>query len=175
MPVSVFVGVSLDGFIARADGSFDFLPDDCEPHGFEEFIAGVDAIVMGRNTYDVVMKFPAWPYEQKRVVILSGGALEIPAALRKTVEHMSGAPREIIAKLAAAGARHLYVDGGITVQRFLREGLVDRITITRAPVLIGQGIPLFGSLPADVKLEHISTKTYRPGLVTSEYRVLRPA
>ena len=139
MSGTVFVGTSLDGFIARKDGSFDFLPDDPEPHGFEEFLASVDALVMGRNTFETVMRFDAWPYGEKRVVALSSRPLDLSHA-RGKVEQMAGEPAEIVAKLAASGARHLYVDGGITVQRFLRAGLIQRLIVTRVPVLIGEGI-----------------------------------
>lgn len=173
MTVSVFVGTSLDGFIARANGSFDFLPDDCEPPGYEEFFATVDAVVMGRNSFEVVLPFPAWPYGKKRVVVLSSHPVDLSSVRNGVVEQMSGEPAEIVAKLAATGAHHLYVDGGITVQRFLRAGLVDRITVTRVPVLVGSGIPLFGSLPHDVHLRHIATQSYPSGLVKSEYAVIR--
>ena len=173
MTVSVFVGTSLDGFIARRSGSFDFLPEGGgEPHGYDEFIATVDAIVMGRNTWDVVLGLPAWPFADKRVVVLSSRPVDLTPAAGHPVEQMTGTPAEIVAKLAASGAHHLYVDGGITVQRFLKAGLVDRITITRVPVLIGDGIPLFGVLPGDVRLRHVATQQYESGLVKSEYEVL---
>lgn len=168
MTISVFVGTSLDGFIARPDGTFDFLPDDPEPHGFEEFMASIDALVMGRNTFEVVLPFPEWPYGDKRVVVLSSRPLDLSAA-KSTVEQMSGAPADIVARLAASGANHLYIDGGITIQQFLRAGLVDRLIVTRVPVLIGQGIPLFGSLPHDIRLQHVATRAFPSGLVQSEY------
>jgi dihydrofolate reductase len=170
--VSVFVGTSVDGFIARRDGSFDFLLPFTEPHGFEEFLASVDAIVMGRNTFETVLPMDEWPYGNKRVVVLSSRPLEVSDAKDIRVEHMQGDPAEIVAKLDASGARHLYVDGGVTIQRFLLAHLVNRLTITRVPVLIGEGIPLFGSIPADVQLRHIATHQYRSGLVKSEYEVL---
>ena len=174
MTVSVFVGTSLDGFIARRSGAFDFLPEGGgEPHGYTEFMATVDAVVMGRNTWDVVLGLGAWPFVGKRVVVLSSRPVELSAAGQQSVEQMSGSPGEIVANLAASGAHHLYVDGGITVQRFLQAGLVDRITITRVPVLIGDGIPLFGYLPSDVRLRHVATHQYASGLVKSEYEVLR--
>jgi dihydrofolate reductase len=173
MTVSVFVGTSVDGFIARSNGSFDFLPaDGGEPHGYEEFMASVDALVIGRKTFETVLGLAAWPYGQKRVVVLSGRPVDLSAARGGVVEQMSGAPAEIVAKLAAGGAHHLYVDGGITIQRFLRAGLVQRIVITRVPVLIGDGIPLFGALPHDVRLLHIATRHYPSGLVQTEYQVV---
>lgn len=172
MMISVFVGVSVDGFIARRDGALDFLPTDCEPHGYEEFIATIDALVIGRKTFETVLGFPEWPYGDKRVVVLSSRPLDFSAVSGRNVEQMAGAPQEIAAKLAARGVQHVYVDGGITIQGFLRAGLVDRLTMTRVPVLIGDGIPLFGSLPRDVQLQHLATHTYPSGLVKSEYRVL---
>jgi dihydrofolate reductase len=170
MKVSVFVGTSLDGYLARKNHTFDFLPDNPESHGYEEFIESVDAIVIGRNTFEVVCGMGGWAYGKKRVVVLSSRPLDI-SKIDGQVEQMSGEPAEIVAKLEATGAKHLYVDGGITIQRFLRAGLVTRMIITRVPVLIGEGIPLFGSLPHDVKVRHVSTKNFPSGLVTSEYEV----
>ena len=171
MTVSVFVGTSVDGFIARANGDLDWLPaGGGEPHGYDEFIASVDAIVIGRNTFETVLAFEAWPYADKRVVVLSSRTVDLSAA-KGVVEQMGGPPAEIVSRLAASGAHHLYVDGGITVQRFLRAGLVQRLVITRVPVLIGEGIPLFGSLPGDVRLRHVATRHYPSGLVQSEYHV----
>ena len=176
MSASVFVGTSLDGFIARPDGTFDFLPaDGGEPHGFEEFMASVDSIVMGRNTFETVMGMDGWFYGTKRIAVLSSSALDLSAARARgaVVEQMSGPPADIVARLAASGAQHLYVDGGDTVQRFLRAGLIDRFVITRVPVVIGEGIPLFGKVPHDVKLRHVTTRAFPSGLVQSEYEVVR--
>ena len=171
MKASVFIGTSLDGFIARANGEFDFLPaDGGEPHGYEEFMATVDTIVIGRKTFETVLGMSPWPYGKKRVVVLSSRPLDFSAA-KGAVEQMSGSPAEIVSKLAASGAQHLYVDGGITIQGFLRAGLIQRLVITRVPVLVGDGIPLFGTLPHDVRLRHIGTKQYPSGLVSSEYEV----
>lgn len=172
MTASVFIGTSLDGFIARHNGSFDFLPaDGGEPHGYAEFFASVDALVIGRKTFETVLTFPEWPYGDKRVVVLSSRALDFSVVRGGKVEQMSGAPADIVAKLAATGAHHLYIDGGITIQEFLRAGQIQRLIITRVPVLIGEGIPLFGTLPRDVKLRHIATQAYTSGLVKSEYEI----
>lgn len=173
MRASVFVGTSLDGFIARPNGAFDFLSAggaDTEPHGFEEFYATVDALVMGRNTYDVVLPFPSWPYGQKPVFVLSSRPLPPPPS-GAVVERLSGAPKDVAAQLESRGFEHLYVDGGATIQAFLRAGLIQRLVISRVPVLIGAGIPLFGSLAADVPLRHVATRQYPGGLVQSEYEV----
>ncbi|MFZ0954144.1 MAG: dihydrofolate reductase family protein [Candidatus Sulfotelmatobacter sp.] len=172
MIISVFIGTSVDGFIARLDGRLDFLPEGGgEPHGYNEFIAGIDAIVMGRKTFETVLGFPEWPYGKKRIVVLSSQRMNLSAARGAVVEQMSGDPAEIVAKLAGSGARDLYIDGGITIQRFLRAGLIQRLIITRVPVLIGEGISLFGSLPGDVRLLHIATQQYPSGLVKSEYQI----
>jgi dihydrofolate reductase len=173
MTISVFVGASVDGFIARSNHDLDWLPEGGgEPHGYEEFMASVDALVIGRKTFGKVLTFQPWPYGRKRVVVLSNHPLDLSKAIGGVVEQMAGNPAEVVARLAETGASNLYVDGGITIQGFLRAGLVNRLIITRVPVLIGQGIPLFGNLPHDVRLQHINTKQFPSGLVQSEYHVL---
>jgi len=173
MNVSVFVGVSVDGFIARPNHGLDWLPvGGGEPHGYEEFMATIDALVIGRKTYEKVLTFDSWPYASKRVVVLSSKPLDLSKAVGGVVEQMAGSPGEVVTQLAASGASNLYVDGGITIQGFLYAGLVQRLIITRVPVLIGSGIPLFGTLPADVHLSHVATRHFPSGLVQSEYLVL---
>lgn len=173
MTVSIFIGASVDGFIARPNDDLDWLPEGGgEPHGYDEFMVSVDALVIGRNTFEKVLTLGAWPYGAKRVVVLSSHPLDLSQAVGGVVEQMSGTPDEIVSQLAASGAHNLYIDGGITIQGFLRAGLVQRLIITRVPVLIGAGIPLFGTLPHDVRLDHISTRHFPSGLVQSEYHVL---
>ncbi|MGD0051436.1 MAG: dihydrofolate reductase family protein [Vulcanimicrobiaceae bacterium] len=172
MTASVFIGTSVDGFIARRNGDLDWLPESGgEPHGYDEFMAGVDTIVIGRKAFETVLSFEVWPYGDKRVVVLSTRPVNLSAVVGGVVEQMAGSPTEIAAQLAASGARHIYVDGGITIQGFLRAGLIRRLVITRVPVLIGEGIPLFGALPHDIRLQHVMTRHYPSGLVTSEYNV----
>jgi dihydrofolate reductase len=173
MTVSVFIGTSVDGFIARPNGDLDFLPPGGgEPHGYDEFMADIDALVIGRKTFETVLGFPEWPYGNKRVVVLSSSPIDLTAVKGGVVEQMAGHPAEIVSRLAATGAHNLYVDGGITIQRFLRAGLIQRLIITRVPVLIGEGIPLFGSLSHDTQLRHVATRHYQSGLVQSEYDVV---
>ena len=172
MKASVFIGASVDGFIARANGGLDWLPDDPEAHGYEEFIASTDVIVFGRKTFETVLGFGSWPYGDKRVVVLSSNPVDFSQVPGAVVEQMGGEPADVVAQLEATGAQHAYVDGGITIQRFLRAGLIQRMIITRIPVLIGDGIPLFGSLPHDVRLRHIVTRDYPSGLVQTEYEVV---
>ena len=170
----VFIGTSLDGFIARPNGQLDFLPPGGgEPHGYNEFIAQIDTLLIGRKTYETVLAFEEWPYGGRRVVVLSSSSLDFSKVRGGRVEQMGGTPEEIAAKLEATGAKTVYVDGGITIQRFLRAGLIERLTITRVPVLIGEGIPLFGTLPKDIRLKHNATRSYKSGLVQSEYEVVR--
>jgi dihydrofolate reductase len=133
-------------------------------------MATVDALVIGRNTYETVLAFDSWPYGIKPVFVLSTRPLA-PAPPGSVVERMSGDPAEIVGQLTARGVEHIYVDGGITIQRFLRAGLIQRLIITRVPVLLGEGIPLFGPLESDVVLEHVGTRHYSSGLVQSEYLV----
>lgn len=172
MKISVFIGTSVDGFIARSNGELDFLPPGGgEPHGYDEFIATVDALVIGRKTFETVLAFPTWPYGDKRIVVLSGRSIDLSSVRAGIVEQMGGPPAEIVSKLAVRNVQHVYVDGGITIQRFLRAGLVQRLIITRVPVLIGEGIPLFGTLPSDIRLRHVATQEYPSGLVKTEYLV----
>jgi dihydrofolate reductase len=164
--------VSVDGFLARLDHALDFLDSgEQEPHGFEEFYASVDVVVIGRKTFEVVLTFAKWFYGKKPVVVLSSCPLDFSSVKGGVVEHMSGKPTEIVKQLKSRGFKHAYIDGGITIQRFLAAGCIDRLVITRVPVLIGAGIPLFGAVPRDISLRHVATRCYNGGLVQSEYEV----
>jgi dihydrofolate reductase len=170
MRASVFIATSLDGFIARENGALDWLPPNGgEPHGYIEFMATVDALVIGRKTFETVLTFDDWPYGEKPVVVLSSRPADLVAPANAVCEMMAGSPREVVARLAERGMKHLYIDGGVTIQRFLEAGLIQRVIITRIPVLLGSGIPLFGSLSRDIRLEHVATRSYPSGLVQSEY------
>jgi dihydrofolate reductase len=172
---TVYIATSLDGFIAREDGAIDWLDHGLdgadEDYGFAEFMKTVDAMVMGRKTFEVVKAFPTWPYGKKPVFVLSSKRVDIPKELAKTVSHMGGKVDAIVNALAAREMHHLYVDGGVTIQRFINAGAIQRIIITRIPVLIGSGIPLFGKLERDVRLKHVGTRSWDSGLVQSEYTV----
>jgi dihydrofolate reductase len=177
MRATVYIATSVDGFIAREDGGIDWLPEGGgeegdEDYGYQDFVDSVDAIVMGRSTYELASSFGSWPYGEKPVVVLSSRRVVIPEAIARTVEAMSAAPREVVRRLAQRGFGHLYVDGGRTIQGFLGEGLIDRLILTKVPVLIGSGIPLFGALPHDVGLRHLETLQFDNGLVQSKYEVL---
>lgn len=174
---SVFIATSLDGYIARADGRIDWLEaanaavppgEDC---GYAAFIATIDALVMGRNTFDLARTFPAWPYGDLPVYVWTRrpGPPDAPATVRFT----SDAPADLVMALGAAGHRRLYVDGGLTIQAFLRAGLIDDLTVTTIPVLLGAGKPLFGALDGDVALRHVATHAYPFGFVQTRYEVVR--
>lgn len=179
MTCTSFIATSMDGFIAREDGGIDWLtelePPPGEDYGYAAFMATVDVLVMGRNTYEKMLTFPEWYYGDKPVVVLTRGELEIPKRLKKTVSTMHADPVAVVAELHQKGARHLYVDGGVTVQGFLNAGLLDQFIITRIAILLGRGIPLFGRTPGDVKLKHLETQTFSTGFVQSRYDVLRSA
>ena len=177
MPITghVFIATSLDGFIARPDGTLDWLISRSAPeedHGYTTFIAGMDCILMGRGTYEAVLGFPDWPYTLP-VLVLSKSLAGQPApdALRDKVSFADLTPQQAMQRLATQGHRRAYIDGGQIVQSFLRAGLIADMTITTAPVLIGQGRPLFGTLPQDIALVHQATTAFPSGLVQSRWRV----
>lgn len=176
----VFIATSLDGFIARPDGALDWLTGVAPPtedHGHEEFLSRMDGVVMGRGTYEALLGFGIpWPFA-KPVVVLSRSlsAADLPADLRGRVEVTSEAPRPLFQRLAQQGWHRAYVDGGAVIRAFLAEGLIADLVLTRAPVLIGQGLPLFGPLPADLHLRHEDTRAFPSGLVQSRYTVERAA
>lgn len=188
MKKSVYIATSLDGFIARKNGAIDWLMsvengdddqltsdenvDANEDYGFAEFFSSVSCLVMGRNTFEKVLSFGGWPYGEKRVVVMTKSLSSLPEDTPGEVELFSGSPEALVEKLKNEGEEHLYIDGGLLIQSFLRAGLIDEIVLTRIPVLIGEGLPLFGPLDEDIKLEHIETKTFDNGLVQSKYRTV---
>ena len=176
MPCYAYIATSLDDFIARPVGGLDWLdaaqaritpPEDC---GYADFMQGIDALVMGRNTYEKVRGFTPWPYD-KPVYVLSRSLKELPDA-PAGVQLFSGTPAELVAHAAAQGQPRLYVDGGLTLQSFIAVGLLDEITLTRIPVLLGEGLPLCGPLAPGqtaVQLRHLATRSWDFGLVQSHY------
>lgn len=177
--VSVFVAVSLDGYIAREDGRLDWLDaangsvpkgEDC---GFADFMKTVDTLVMGRRTYEKVQTFGMWPYGETPVIVMSSRPLAFPATSEGNLSHSSETPSELHHRLHRCGVRHIYVDGADTIQRFLTDGLVDEITTTIIPVLLGSGIRLFGTTVSDLPLKLLHSNTYEFGFVQLRYAVTR--
>ena len=178
---SVFIATSLDGCIARSDGSIDWLEranaavpagEDC---GYADFIQTVDAIVMGRATFDKVLSFPEWPYGSLPVYVLSTTLRSRPAGVPDSVQVLSASPHEVVDRAAAAGHHHLYIDGGRTIQGFLKAGLITELTITLIPLLLGSGIKLFGDLPADTNLRLLSSRAFPFGFVQCHYALCQEA
>lgn len=175
---SVYVGASLDGFIAGPGGNIEWLqrpeftPAVDVGLTFEKFLASVDALVMGRNTFETLLGFEEWPYGRTPIVVLTGRPLEVPPHRKDRVRMDAGPPAEVVARLAAKGAKHLYIDGGDTIQRFLRAGLIDEITVTCIPILVGGGISLFGSIGIEQGLRLIETTPFDNGLVQLRYQVV---
>ncbi|MBT3378981.1 MAG: dihydrofolate reductase [Lentisphaerae bacterium] len=181
MKASVYIATSLDGFIARRNGSIDWLNDahalvpEGEDCGFGAFMDSVDALIMGRKTYEQVLSFGQWPYGETPVVVLSHRPPGGPSHLPNTVSYSSETPKALLKRLSGLGMKHVYVDGGNTIQGFLVEALIDEITITTIPVAIGDGIPLFNPTGEDVKLTHLRTTAYDFGFVQTTYRVDKSA
>ena len=171
MRTTVYVGTSLDGFIARKDGDIDWLVkyQNKEVHNsYKEFISRIDAMAIGRGTFEKVLSFPEWPYE-KKVFVLSTSLKQIPGTLNEKATLVAMKPAELLSYLSGKGYSNIYVDGGKVIQSFLKEDLIDELIITRVPELIGTGIPLFGYLDNDLQFEHIRTNIYSDGLVKSHY------
>lgn len=169
--VSVFVGVSLDGFLARRDGTLDFLDGyGNSDHGYQAFFDAVDTVAMGRGTYDflqgVVAGGIAWPMTGRRCLVLT----HRPVDGRHGERAFAGEPPELLEMLAAEGARHVYIDGGVVIRSFLARDLVDRMVVSVVPELIGEGLPLFGGVRLEGKLELESSEAYPDGLVQLRYR-----
>ena len=146
--------------------------EDC---GYSDFMASVDILVMGRHTYEKVLSFSDWPYQEKPVIVLSSTPVEISPSIRNTVSCSSESPKELCLRLAQESVNRIYIDGGITIQRFLSAGLVNDIVITIIPVILGGGKPLFGSLNNDILVNHVATKTFDFGFVQVTYEVAKNA
>ncbi len=184
MKCSAFFATSVDGFIAKADGSVDWLESAGNPNadmgdradmGFNQFIESVDCMIMGRGTVDALAGFnltpEQWPYRNARVIGLSNSVTEPPANLSDRVEMYSGDLRELVASLEKEGYVHAYIDGGKTVQSFLDLQLIDELILTRAPVILGDGIPLFGKTGQSIKLANLKAEVFPNDFVQLHYKV----
>ncbi len=173
---TVYLAMSVDGYIADADGGVDWLNelehDEADGDmGYGALIASVDAIVMGRKSYETVRGFDVpWPYEIP-VIVLSSSTVDIPAELQESVRHLNHSPAELATLLPTQGIDRVYVDGGVTVRGFLQQGLIDRMTLTTIPILLGDGVSLFEGLGQRVALTLESSTVFSHGLVQSTYLV----
>jgi len=171
MKTAVYIGTSLDGFIARKDGDIDWLTqfaNDEAINAYKEFMSRIDAIVIGRGTFEKVLTFPSWPYE-KKAFLLSTSIKQVPDILREKITALSMKPKELLNYLSSNGFSSIYVDGGKVIQEFLKEDLIDELIISKVPVLIGSGIPLFDHLDIDLQFKHTQTQVSSNGLVRSYY------
>jgi len=171
MKTIVYIGTSLDGFIARTNGEFDWLSqfaNDEAIRAYQGLIDRIDAIVIGRGTFEKVLTFPSWPYD-KKVFVLSTSITEAPAGISEQVTILSMDPGALLDHLSSMGYSNIYIDGGKVIQAFLQEDLVNELIISKAPILIGSGIPLFGYLDHDLEFEHFRTEECSNGLVRSYY------
>ncbi len=171
----IFLAMSLDGYIARQDDGLDWLmkqPTEGEDHGFDAFMASVDCLIMGSNTFHTVLGFGEWPYT-KPVIVLSRTMTEdnIPCHLKDKTALFSGTPKEAMDFAWSHGYRRAYVDGGKVVQAFLREDLIQDMVVTVVPILIGHGKSLFGAINSDKDLDLVECKPYPSGLVRLKYAV----
>ena len=171
----VFIATSVDGFIARPDGDIDWLMEQStggEDHGYEDFIATVSGIVMGRHSFEKALSFPSWPYSLP-VLVMSKTIQTPPEQLPDKVRISRLEPAGLMEQLAAEGWKRIYIDGGRVIQSFLRADLIEDMILTRIPILLGEGIPLFAATDRDIKLKLLKTKSFPSGLVESQYRVLK--
>jgi dihydrofolate reductase len=170
--ISIYIATSIDGYITRNDGSLDWLNyghTGDEDYGFKKFINCIDAIVLGRKTYEVVSGFDEWPYKVKKVIVLSHTLKEV----RKEAELFCGQLADLASMLHSEGIKHVWVDRGITVSKFLEAGLVDDITISVIALVLGSGIPLFSTMDREHNCRLVSTQSYPSGLVQLKYEIVK--
>jgi len=170
----VYIATSIDGYIAREDDSIDWLMDLPNPeksdYGFSVFLGEIDAILMGRKTFDIVSGFNEWPYARPLpVFVLTNSLDKLSGRFSEKAEIVKGDLKNVLEALNARGFRDLYIDGGKTIQLFLNEDLIDKMIITRVPILLGSGIPLFGKNHLELKFEHTGTTVFNNVLVRSRY------
>ena len=168
----VYIAQSLDGYIAGKDGDLVWLNNTPNPEnndfGFSEFISHIDAIVMGRNTFETVQTFGAWPYS-KPVYVISSSLKELHPDYSGKAELLNLKPAEIINHLGKMNLKNLYIDGGKLIQSFLAEDLIDEMIITTLPVLLGEGVPLFGKLQSHMHFTHMKTEVLLESLVKTHF------
>ena len=171
---SVFIATSIDGFIADKNGGIAWLnsipnPDNLDM-GYVAFMETVDAIVMGRNTFEIVCSFDMdWPYTI-HVFVLSNSLKEISEEYQNKAFLVSGGLDNILDSIHQKGFNSLYIDGGATIQNFLKEDLIDDLILSTIPVILGEGIPLFSSLPEPLNFELKNSRTYLNQLVQRHYK-----
>ncbi|MEW6194265.1 MAG: dihydrofolate reductase family protein [Bacteroidota bacterium] len=172
----VFIAESLDGYIAKKDGNIDWLLEIPNPggsdYGYNDFIKNIDAVVLGRITFEKVLSFGGWHYS-KPVFVLSNTLKSVGKNLENKAAVIKGDLKSVIKELHSKNYTNIYIDGGITIQNFLKEDLIDEMTITQIPIILGSGIPLFGELKNELRFEHVKTEVLNNALVQSRYKRIR--
>ena len=180
MKFSVFIATSLDGYVADAQGRIGWLLDftrqvpEGEDCGYQDFLAGMDALVIGRRALEQALCFPEWPYGDKPVFVVCRELQSLPAAVPSSVTLETRSPRELALHLQKLGYRHAFLDDEQLIRNCLQHGLVETLTLTTVPVLLGDGVPLFGRGGVTLTLQLESCQAYPFGFVQSRYRVLPP-
>ncbi|MFK8038147.1 MAG: dihydrofolate reductase family protein [Crocinitomicaceae bacterium] len=174
---TVFIAKSMDGFIADRNGGMDWLQITPNPRGndmgYQFFLDEMDAIVMGRKSYETILGFDIdWPYNIP-VFVLSSTLTEVPSELQGKVHFANGQLKEILAGIHEHGFHNLYIDGGITIQNFLKEDLINELIITTIPILLGGGIPLFGDLSVPIRFQCTGTKIFLDAVVQNHFVKLK--
>ncbi len=167
---SVFIAVSVDGYIARSDGAIDWLAtvqQEGEDYGYKKFFDSVDALVVGRNTYDLALGFEPWPYSGKRCIVLT----HRPPTSRHGEEFFGGGPEALVEQLGRDGTRHVYVDGGTVIQQFLAAKVIDDLTLSVVPVVLGAGIRLFAKDGPEQRLTLDEARSWPTGLTQLRYHL----
>ena len=173
----VYIATSIDGFITDRNGGLDWLNMVPNPEnddlGWVDFMNRVDALVMGRLTFETVCSFDCdWPYI-KPVFVLSNSLTAVPDGYEDKVELVNGSLDEVVAEINQKGYKNLYIDGGKTIQSFLKKDLIDELIVTTIPILLGGGSPLFSNLPKEQKYEFVKTETLLGQLVKHYYKRVR--
>ena len=171
MKTSIYIGTSIDGYIAREDGSIDWLENYNNNEIFKnysEFIKKIDAVIIGKGTFEKVLTFPSWPYD-KMVFVLSSSIKKLSNNIKGKAEVISMKPKEVLNILNSRNFTTVNIDGGKVIQSFLRDDCIDEMIISKVPVLLGKGIPMFSQLDSELLFNHIGTNVYSNGLVMSRY------
>lgn len=166
----LFIAMSLDGYIAKPDGDISFLSlveKEGEDYGYAKYIETVDTVILGRKTYDKILSMGfGLPYGDRNIIVLTRN----PHPVTDKVTFYSGSLSGLISKLKSQAGLNIYCDGGSeTIYQLLQEDLIDEITVSIIPVLLGEGIPLFEKGFQEKNLQLVSTESFPKGLVQLHY------
>lgn len=170
--ISIYIATSIDGYIARRDGSLDWLDrvgGFDEDYGFQKLLDSIDAAILGRNTYEVAATVPDWPYKGKRIIVLSNSLKTV----REEAELFRGDLTRLVSQLHADGIKHIWIDGGVTISQFLNAQIVDEMTLSIIPIVLGSGISLFNGLDREISYRLLSSHSYPSGLMQVHYEIAK--